>query len=92
MSLSGPKSSRSTEPKSSILVIFQRWQNAAISDCEQVLRLNPVHFGALHGLGICHAALGEYSLAIQAFRRALEIQPYSLENQRFLLECSARLS
>ena len=42
-----------------------------------------MHFGALHGLGLCHAALGEDRQAIGAFRRALEIQPY--ENQRLIL-------
>jgi tetratricopeptide (TPR) repeat protein len=64
----------------------------AIADCEKVLKLNPVHFGALHGLGLCHAALGNYSAAIGAFRSALEIQPHAVENQRLLLECTARLS
>lgn len=57
-----------------------------------VIELNPIHFGAIHGLGLCHAALGDYSAAIAAFRRALEIQPYALENQRLILECTARLS
>jgi tetratricopeptide (TPR) repeat protein len=61
-------------------------------DCQEVIKLNPVHFGALHGLGLCHAALGDYSAAIQAFRKALEIQPYALANQKLLLECTARLS
>lgn len=64
----------------------------SLSDCQMVVSLNPIHFGALHGLGLCHAALGEYSAAIQAFRRALEIQPYALENQKLILECTARLS
>ena len=64
----------------------------AIADCQEVLRLNPIHFGALHGLGLCYAALGEYSAAIETFRRALEIQPYAIENQRLLLECTAKLS
>jgi len=64
----------------------------SLSDCQMVIRLNPIHFGALHGLGLCHAALGEYRLAIQAFRKALEIQPYAIENQRLILECTAKLS
>jgi tetratricopeptide (TPR) repeat protein len=63
----------------------------AIADCEMVLRINPVHFGALHGLGLCHAALGNYSAAIRAFRSALDIQPHAIENQRLILECTARL-
>lgn len=67
-----------------------RYQQA-IQDCEQVIALNPVHFGALHGLGLCRAAIGDYLGAIQAFKRALEIQPYAVENQRLLLECTVRL-
>ena len=61
-------------------------------DCQEVLKLNPVHFGALHGLGLCYAALGEYRAAIQAFRKALDIQPYAIINQKLILECTARLS
>ncbi|MBV8886484.1 MAG: tetratricopeptide repeat protein [Chroococcidiopsidaceae cyanobacterium CP_BM_RX_35] len=64
----------------------------SLDDCQMVINLNPIHFGALHGLGLCYAALGEYSAAIQAFRRALEIQPYALDNQKLILECTARLS
>lgn len=61
-------------------------------DCEQVIKLNPVHFGALYGLGLCHAALGHYRAAIQAFQKALEIQPYALVIQKLILECTTRLS
>lgn len=64
----------------------------AIEDCKLVIKLNPIHFGALHGLGLSYAALGEYRTAIQAFRQALSIQPYALINQRLILECTARLS
>jgi tetratricopeptide (TPR) repeat protein len=71
--------------------VTQKYERA-IADCEIVLKLNPVHFGALHGMGLCHAALGNYSAAIGAFRSALEIQPHAVENQRLLLECTARLS
>jgi len=61
-------------------------------DCERVVALNPHHFGAWHGLGLCHAALGDYSDASAAFRKALEIQPYSLVNQQLILECTTRLN
>jgi tetratricopeptide (TPR) repeat protein len=64
----------------------------SLSDCQMVVQLNPIHFGALHGLGLCYATLGQYRQAVQAFRRALEIQPYSLVNQQLMLECTARLS
>ncbi|GAB4140548.1 MAG: hypothetical protein Fur0046_16160 [Cyanobacteria bacterium J069] len=63
----------------------------SLADCDQALVLNPIHFGALHGQGLCHMALKQYMAAIQSFRQALEIQPYALENQKMILECTARL-
>ncbi len=62
------------------------------ADCLQVVQLNQFHFGAWHGLGLCHAALGDYRDAIAAFRKALKIQPYALINQKLILECTAKLS
>jgi len=64
----------------------------SLSDCQMVVQISPIHFGALHGMGLCYAARGEYRQAVQAFRKALEIQPYSLVNQQLMLECTARLS
>jgi Tfp pilus assembly protein PilF len=43
-------------------------------------------------MGLCHLKMSEYRQASQAFRQALEIQPYSVENQRMILECAAHLS
>jgi tetratricopeptide (TPR) repeat protein len=75
-----------------VVYYIQQRYHQAIADCLEVIQLNPVHFGALHGLGLCYAAQGDYRAAIQAFREALVIQPYSLENQRLILECTAQLS
>lgn len=66
------------------------WQS--IVDCEKVIDLVPYHFGALHGMGLCHANLGNYLAAIQSFRRALDIQPFASINERMILECSAKLT
>jgi tetratricopeptide (TPR) repeat protein len=75
-----------------VLYFVQQNYRKSLADCEQVEALNPIHFGAIHGKGLCYAALGNYVAAIQAFRRALEIQPYAIANQRLILECNARLS
>jgi tetratricopeptide (TPR) repeat protein len=75
-----------------VLYYILRDYKKALQDCQMAVKLIPYHFGALHGMGLCHTALGDYSAAIQAFRQALEIQPYALENQRLILECTAQLS
>jgi tetratricopeptide (TPR) repeat protein len=75
-----------------VLYFMQRQYALALKDCLKVVRLNPSHFGAWHGLGLCYAALGSYQEAIAAFHRALAIAPHSVENQRQILECTACLS
>jgi tetratricopeptide (TPR) repeat protein len=47
----------------------------SIADCEEVVRLNPYHFGALSGQGLCHTALGQPQEAARCFRRALAVHP-----------------
>ena len=75
-----------------VVYFIQHRYRKAIADCQKTLVLNPVHFGALHGMGLCYLKLAEYRQASQAFRKALMIQPHSLENQRMVLECMAHLS
>jgi tetratricopeptide (TPR) repeat protein len=48
---------------------------SSIADCEQVVRLNPHHFGALAGQGLCHVALGQLAEGARCFRRALAVHP-----------------
>ena len=47
----------------------------SIADCDQVLKRNPRHFGALSGLGQVYVHLGRYEEALRWFRRALEVDP-----------------
>ncbi|MGL5806108.1 MAG: tetratricopeptide repeat protein [Xenococcaceae cyanobacterium] len=62
------------------------------ADCQRVIKLNSLHFGAWHGLGLCEFALSNYQKAIAAFHQVLTIQPYSLVNQKLILECTAKLN
>ena len=47
----------------------------SLADCDEVLKRNPSHFGALSGAGQIHYALENYELALVWFRRALEVNP-----------------
>jgi tetratricopeptide (TPR) repeat protein len=48
----------------------------SLSDIREVLVREPRHFGALAGLGMIMQELGDDKRALDAFRKALEINPY----------------
>src|SRR6202163_1246005 len=48
----------------------------SLGDIEQVLVREPRHFGALAGLGMIMQDLGDEKRALDAFRKALAINPY----------------
>jgi tetratricopeptide (TPR) repeat protein len=48
----------------------------SLADIEQVLVREPRHFGALAGLGMIMQDLGDDKRALDAFRKALEINPH----------------
>jgi len=47
----------------------------SLADIREVLGREPRHFGALSGLGVIMQELGEDRLALEAFRRALAVNP-----------------
>lgn len=74
------------------IVRFGRGQYAkAAADCETVLRLNPVHFGAASGLGQCHLRMNKPTAALRAFIHALEINPTLVNLREAVSELRARL-
>ena len=48
----------------------------SIADIDETLKLEPRHFGALSGLGLCHLRLGNEEEALEAFERALIHNPH----------------
>src|SRR5690554_4623529 len=50
--------------------------SAALRDIEQALRLEPRHFEALAGLGVILEDLGDRKGALDAYRRALSLNPW----------------
>lgn len=47
----------------------------SLADCDEVMKRNPQHFGALSGYGQIYARLEQYDKAIEYFRRALAVNP-----------------
>ncbi len=47
----------------------------SLADCEEVIRRNPAHFGALSGFGMIYLQLGNAERALHYFERALAVNP-----------------
>ncbi len=64
----------------------------SVEECKTVLSLNPHHFGAWNGMGLCLFNLGSYNDAIKSFQRALEIQPFADINRVYIARCRGNLN
>lgn len=58
------------------LYYLQNNYNRSLEDIQQVLSREPRHFGALAGLGMIMSDLGDEKRALDAFRKALAINPH----------------
>ena len=47
----------------------------SLADCDEVMKRNPYHFGALSGYGMIYLKLGEPARALGYFERALAVNP-----------------
>jgi len=59
----------------------------SMSDCERALELNPNHYGAWQGIGICHLQLGDVAEACRSLGCALKIAPHDETTRRSLQKC-----
>ncbi len=57
----------------------------SLADCEKVVAMNPVHFGAWAGMGHCYLHLRNREKALEAYERALEINP-NMEQIRSIVQ------
>ena len=62
----------------------------SLRDCDEVMKRNPNHFGALAGYGQIYMQLGDYEKALAYFKRALAINP-NLEGVEFQVRVLERL-
>jgi tetratricopeptide (TPR) repeat protein len=62
----------------------------SLADCDEVMKRNPDHFGALSGYALIYARLEYYERALDYSRRALSINP-NLDGVRDNIEALERL-
>ncbi|KAH8968982.1 hypothetical protein BDL97_02G012200 [Sphagnum fallax] len=60
--------------RATVYYLLQEYEEA-IQDCRSTLALNPYHFGALSGLGLCYAALQDLESALFWFEKAFTLHP-----------------
>jgi tetratricopeptide (TPR) repeat protein len=69
-------------------VLWQMGQyEKSLTDCERALALNPLHYGAWQGIGVCHLHLGNVTAACRALRKALQLAPHDQDTRDSLERC-----
>jgi tetratricopeptide (TPR) repeat protein len=63
----------------------------SIADSEHTLALNPNHYGAWQGIGVCRLQLGDIAEACRCLRAALKIIPYDEKTRDSLERCEELL-
>jgi tetratricopeptide (TPR) repeat protein len=61
--------------KRATLYFITREYNKALADCDEVIKRNPHHFGALAGFGQIYLELDQPEKALDYFQKALNINP-----------------
>jgi tetratricopeptide (TPR) repeat protein len=58
----------------------------SIADCEKTVALNPYHFGALSGAGLCYLGLRDLGKALEYFERAVVVNPNLPQIKQYIQE------
>ncbi|EFJ44299.1 hypothetical protein VOLCADRAFT_95447 [Volvox carteri f. nagariensis] len=59
---------------------------SSIQDCQLVLEMQPYHFGAASGMGLCQLQLSKFPEALSSFESALAIHPGMANIRRFVAD------
>jgi len=64
----------------------------AVADARKTVGLNPNHFAAWQGMGVCQVHLGDINEACRSLRKALRIAPHDQHLRFLLLRCEEILN
>ncbi len=56
----------------------------SLADCRKAVLLNPEHFAAWQGMGLCQVRLGDLAAATKSFQHALKLIPHDRQTQLYL--------
>jgi tetratricopeptide (TPR) repeat protein len=63
----------------------------SLVNSQHALALNPNHYGAMQGIGVCRLQMGEVAEACRYLRAALKILPHDKQTRRTLEKCEELL-
>lgn len=63
----------------------------SIHDSQKAVQLNPYHYGAWQGIGVCRLKMGQVAEACRCLRAALKIVPYDDVTMKSLKRCEELL-
>jgi tetratricopeptide (TPR) repeat protein len=69
-----PKFAEGYNKRATVFYLMQEFEKS-IEDIHRTLEMNPVHFGALSGMGLCYLGLDEPRQALEWFERAIAVNP-----------------
>lgn len=79
-----PEFAEGWNKRATVLFLAGQYRRS-LADCDEVIKRNPLHFGALSGYGQIYLRLDQPAKALDYFRRALAINP-NLEGVQNLVE------
>ena len=71
---SAPRFAEGYNKRATVYYLMEEFDKS-IADIHTTLELNPVHFGALSGMGLCYLGLDEPRQALEWFERAIAVNP-----------------
>jgi tetratricopeptide (TPR) repeat protein len=71
---SAPQFAEGYNKRATVYYLMEEFDKS-IADIYTTLELNPVHFGALSGMGLCYLGLDEPRQALDWFERAIAVNP-----------------
>ena len=79
-----PEFAEGWNKRATVYYLLGEYQKS-LADCDEVMKRNPYHFGALSGYGMIYLQLDQPAQALEYFERALSVNP-NLESTRQTIE------